>query len=944
MQDRSTTLAIDFGSKYIGVALVAHCANVANRVPYAATIIVEPRPLKELVTPRAQTRRLRRTRKTHQRRLRRLAQSLAGTPNVEAILRFCRRRGFGHDPSAEQEEQTFHIPRDQFFQALEAEVERLIPPEFRQRVVAACERHLNRKRRQSAELRPARFENRGRSRCNWAGCHHNVPRAGHDFKGRLQQSLFLWLQPVFQESKEPDRLRRSVEHWIDELAALAQAYRRSSPDGERRKAINRRVRAVYERLRSRMRREASERTAEQFEANWSEHYRPILSEIVHGEAAGRVRYCREHSAMFVDYAMRGAAIPNREDIRENDLISRTQQIVFQRLWRLVQGRLLPLAGGSIDRVVVEHVAFDILSGPIKARQNLSEAKATEIYWYGPQAGFGSRWEMLKTEFAGRCAYCGQENASQIEHVFHQSDFPFDSYFNVVPACANCNAQKGGRTLFDAGLTIHDDTYAAYCEYLKAKKVLHPYHTIKKGLLNLLRRTATVGRAQQMIGMIADNLVSITATQRGPRPLARYLATKLAEQTGTRPRIEFRAARHTALYRGLILPGYDKEEAKAVEDLRNHAVDAIILGCRLPSASALENRQWRTSREDVVRWQLAVREAAPALADGLPVVESVEVVPYFEEPAGANYFNIDLSAFNWNRRRKAAHKTDPFGKTKDGKPVKRIPAANVLARLLKGGTDRQQQIEIIAHRRLREALRAAGEQAGEVLVQWLQKTVAAGLANGSMSSHPADGERRRLLEEFVAAPVTDIVGDLSGTKIPWTIGVRCLNRDSGSVSKVNVARRAAGKDDAQFYQAEAVWKEIRVGYREAGGRLDRDHPIVLAVSQIDALSRLTGQRWQSAAPTTDSPLAGRPLGSPGSFGEFRRRWEEAFAAFCREQGIVKVFRITQGCVIEKTDGSQFQIRNFDKSQPWMKGRPFSQIRRIHRSPFRVMGGPASGDES
>ena len=727
-----------------------------------------------------------------------------------------------------------------------------------------------------------------------------------------------------------------MDHWITELASLAVAYRRSVDSDADRKRVNSRVRAVYANIRGRVRREASEETAGQFDANWSDYYRANLSDIIHGKATGRGRYCREHSAAFVDYVMSSRPIPNRQDIREADLISRTQQIVFRRLWRLVEGRLLDLAGGSIDRVIVERVAFDILSGPIKQRQQLSEAKAAEIYWYGPQAGFVNRRDMLKAEFGARCAYCGETGFTQIEHIFHQSDFPFDSYFNVVPACDNCNARKGGRTAFDAGMPIHDAAYAAYGDFLKARRVLHPFHTIKKGMLNLLRRPATMQRAQQMIGMIADNLVNIAATQRAPRPLARYLATKLAECHGSRPCIEYRAARHTALYRSVLLPDYDKAQARQDQDLRNHAVDAIVLACKLPSASALENRQWTTTRDDVVRWTASVRNAAPAITDGMPSVEPTRTVPYFEQDVGGNYRVIDLTAFNWNRKRKAAHKLDPFGKTASGVPVKRVPAASVLASLLKGDKERDSQIDSIAHRTLREELLRDKTNAATSFVAWLQKSVQAGFTGGTpMSSHPADQERRRLLAEFVAMPIPDVLSDTSGSKIPWTIGVRCLNRDTGAPLKVNVARRVQGNNRAQFYQSEAVIKEIRVGYRETNGELDRDHPVVFAVSQIDELSRVVNQRRQSVTTAAANPLAGRPLGSDGRFREFRQRWEDAFAALCQEENIIKVFRISQGCVIEKTDGSTFQMRNFDKSQSWMKGSPFRQIRHVHRSPFTAM---------
>lgn len=174
-----------------------------------------------------------------------------------------------------------------------------------------------------------------------------------------------------------------------------------------------------------------------------------------------------------------------------------------------------------------------------------------------------------------------------------------------------------------------------------------------------------------------------------------------------------------------------------------------------------------------------------------------------------------------------------------------------------------------------------------------------------------------------------------SKIPWTIGVRCLNGDTGAPRKVNVVRRVGGNECAQYYQSEAVIKQIRVGYREAGGELDREHPVVFAVSQVDELSRMVNQRWESVTVGAGTPLAGRALGSEGSIKEFRQRWEDAFTALCREENIAKVFRIAQGCVIEKTDGTKFQMRNFDKSQPWMKGSPFKQIRRVHRSPFKAM---------
>src|SRR5579862_7493292 len=100
------TLAIDFGAKYIGLALVEHGADCPNRVLYAATLVVEAKPLNALTGPRAECRRLRRTRKTHRQRLRRLQQALAGVANADTILRFCRRRGYSHAEKEREDDST----------------------------------------------------------------------------------------------------------------------------------------------------------------------------------------------------------------------------------------------------------------------------------------------------------------------------------------------------------------------------------------------------------------------------------------------------------------------------------------------------------------------------------------------------------------------------------------------------------------------------------------------------------------------------------------------------------------------------------------------------------------------------------------------------------------------------------------------------------------------
>ena len=933
------TLAIDFGSKYIGIALVSHPAPLVNRVLYAATVVVEAKPLNALVESRAGVRRIRRTRKTHQRRLRRLSQALAGIAGAGQILRFCRRRGFSYDASkAATDETAFHVHRAEFFRALRDEIARVIAPADRERVEAACSRHLNETCRKVAELRPARFENRGPTKCNWQRCNHNVPRSDHAVAERLQQSLFVWMKPVFDASGETAGLRRSVEHWIAELASLASAYQGTGAlEKDQRKTarapLNKRKSRVFKNLLDRVAREARGEASETFKANWTEHYRAQVSEIIQEPQAGRARYCRTHSAEFADFFLAGKQIPNKTEITAADLVSRKQQIVFERLWRLVQARVLPLAGGRIDRVIVERVAFDVLAGPFKARQQLPETKAAEMYWSGPQLGFSSRREMLAAEFGGLCAYCGERTATdQVEHLFPASAFPFDSYFNVVPACATCNAHKGARSPAAAAMTISSKAYEAYSDYVRGLRVPHVYHTVKKGLLNLLQRPGSVGQAERMLGMLANDLVRITRTQQSPRPLARYLVGKIKRHTGNTAEIVYRAGRHTALYRSAMLPDYDKYAAKDAADLRNHAVDAIVLACELPSAAALENRHWNGHIRDIQEWFDKVRAASPPQLEGLPRVEPVDFIPYFEVDLGSGYCRIDLSAFNWNRRRKATHGLDPFGVAQSGLPLKHVSASTVLAKL-RDPKHRASQIDAIAHAGLRRLLRTGDETpAAERFIHWLQQTCSKGLAKNATSSHPADQARIRLLREFVLALTADVMAET--VKIPWTIGVRCVNK--GAKGQLDIARIDDAGHVVQRYQSEAVVREMYVGYRaDNSGTVNRTKPVLYFVDQAHRVRYAKGSKKVAVQVAEGSPLMGRPFGSRLPLREFGAEWTSALHALFKSDGIVDVFRVSQGCVIEKTDGTRFQLGNFDKGQPWMKAGAFQNIARVIRSPLRAM---------
>ena len=982
------SLSIDYGSRYIGIALISHGPEAANRVLYAVVLVVEPpnspaKPLEASVKPRARNRRIRRTKKTHRRRLERLAQALRGITGVEEVVRFCRRRGYSHDPrkdgerkksaaakrgkpKANDKELLYAVSRDEFFTALEVLIDRVVPEQQRQYVLKVCRRHLNAKRRRTAELRPARFDNRHPTTCNWKGCKRNVPRKKNAPREQLSQTLFAWLKPVFDVSLGKDEFRRFVEERIDRLVGLVRAFA-GNPDKDAKESLQQRKKAVFKAIRERVARECDDagetNVAKKFRDGWTKRYGKQLTEIVEKGQGGRTRFCREHSRQYVDYFLAGKEIPQRTEVLITDIFGRSQQIIFDRIWRLVAARILPLAGGRIDRVIVERTAFDVLDGKLKDRVGAMQDGdvAAEMYWQGPMYGYQSRLEMLKKEFGGRCAFCGQQGTiEEAEHILHKAAFPFDSYFNIVPACRRCNAEKGPRTPLEAGMTVSRDAYAEFQEYVDSRRPPHFYHTIKKGMLNLMTRGGSLATAERQLALLANNLYAIGRTQKGPRPLARFLASKIGQETRQPCKAEWISGRHTALYRGIVLPEFSKSADKQQGGLVNHAVDAIIAGCEFPSLAALENPEWNIPGDRITRFRNDVCKRSPQLHDGLPKVEPIQRLAYFEEDLGNDYLRIDLSAFNWNRQRQSGYKVDPFGKTAEGEPLKRKPAADVLKKLLsKKKSERDSQIAAIAHGGLRALLEKHKEQAPLEFVRWLQRTTKRGLARATVGDHPSDKARYDQQREFVDAPPEEFLPAAASSgvqqergstqkrkrkQIPPTIGIRCII-GGGVGGKLDVARRNPAAEAPLYYMAHPPSRAIYVGYRADGnGGVDRATPLVFKVTQTYEVLQGRPGKWKPVATEDESsPLRGRVLGDPFDRKQFAHQWRQALKELFERHGIVKSFRLTQGCFIEKTDGTGFQLRTFDGQKPWMKERPFADIRRVYRSPLRAQAHqPVAGD--
>lgn len=81
-----------------------------------------------------------------------------------------------------------------------------------------------------------------------------------------------------------------------------------------------------------------------------------------------------------------------------------------------------------------------------------ERKARKAYYEalargGREIGVftASEWGHRLAEYGGSCAYCGSGEQIEIEHVIPLCRGGSNLIANVVPACHNCNQDKGTRT-------------------------------------------------------------------------------------------------------------------------------------------------------------------------------------------------------------------------------------------------------------------------------------------------------------------------------------------------------------------------------------------------------------------------------------------------------------------------------------------------------------------
>lgn len=934
-----TTLAIDFGAKKIGVALVRQ--EDGRNIPlFAGILCYDPSQLKKALGSRPQLRRMRRTRKTRRARLRRLRAALLSlglSPEIVTdLVRFSRRRGwkslFGESQDGvakdekDQDEILFRFSREEFFQALESKINSEVPQALRTETLAICERVLNRRGDPSLEVRPIRIHNRGSSRCAWEGCNRVTPKRENALRDALAQFVYVIID--LKQVREHPELQEEIDACLERVAELGKRLRNvagPNPKKERKKLL------------TRIRKELAPIKSLCNDETWKKNYANIKNLL--SQSQGRNRYCREHSRQYVEHLIQGKPIPFKNSLTERDLISRREEVLFQKIWRYLEARLLPLAPEGIDRIIVERVAIDLLGGSYKQRQKLSDNALEEIYQHGPRHGFKDTLAMLKEEFGGLCAYCGKPRSEILEreHILPQRDFVFDSYLNLVPACPHCNRQlKERHTPGASNLTIHTDAYQAYVDYLNRKfksKPPHLLHTIKKGILKLMCDPARTWEAEQYLALIASNLLHVGNTQRGPRPLARYLCQKLRQHYGRTPKVAFRNGRHTFLWRNAAYPDFDKLQDKQKGGVVNHAVDALILACKLP-APRDQLKALNLRPRDVKQWADDVMQAAPpAGPEGIPEMPQPSfAVPAFEELLPGNYLLVDLALFNWNRKDKSIHLQDIYGWHREqNQPTKRMAASSLAQKLKeadKGQTREAREskalniIDTVLHPDLRACLVAAatgekpGHAAAQALTQWLRKSLRGSLKRARFSSHPADQRRKQLLYAFVEG---------KSDSLPATVGVTCLCPSVTRKADLERIDPTTGRRIHRYVASPANIAKI-VGYREIKGKVDRSKPVVLEWRQSWRI--LTANDKRGLPPIPPGPLMGRAFGQPLPK---RKEWLSALENYLSEAGVVEYNLVQQGCVLIYEDGSERYLRNFSSSQGFKTGL-LHGIVAVRRSPF------------
>jgi 5-methylcytosine-specific restriction endonuclease McrA len=949
-----TSFQIDTGAKYYGCTVLVKLPGVQKPIMVIADVLTAIPKIEDIVAARSLNRGTRRTNKSKKRRNRKLRAAIGHIDGADKVLAYCKRRGvsYAFDQDEEEtsaEDKRTRKSREEVLDKLKVVVRNEIPDEQQDFVYKTCEKLLN------AEERKCRIKNRNPSKCDWEGCNQNVPASRNAIFETLEQTLYPWLTQIFRSSKSYVRLENELNECVKYLNSLdyRNKYSIEQTDDEE-KQLDKQLNNELNKIRDIVKSHASKEHYREFSHYWTKCYRKQLANILKSSGTGRTTFCRQHSSMYVAKLIAGEVIPVKPEIYLKDIECAAQKLTYAKLESYLLHSVLPtlktIGITKIDSVCVESASG---SSPSKAKKQKVSNKtkkqkcSDEEFQQGPMFKFDSRKDMLLAEFDKLCAYCGEPlTGSYIEneHILPRSRFPYDSYFNILPACEKCNRRKGARTPYEAGMTISTKALDAFDRYIKKKKFVHPSIWVKRNLLSGMTHQ-TNGDAERELRFLCRKLFISGKHTQTPKRLARLIATSLSNATGIRPQIKSIPPKFVYFYRNAVLPDFNKYEDKKNGGVVNHIIDSALLGCDFPSPHYLLSGRYsgcEKYREFVDR----LKDSFVAVDDsGMPICIPIRSeTQFFQEQIDKRlpgYSKIDMSKMNWNSKRKIVSHYQPQRKVGYKLVAARDSIESIKDRLLdlnkKQGTDtviRDATIESIRDEKLKSRMLNNPDRAAYYLIEYVQQSIKYG--SNEEVYHPTAIEMKQMRDEFVNDdPELYVTEDKELRKqVPNIFGMRIQTGQSESqISFHRVCTQGDTVHHHHYMQDIGIRHIAIVVHIDKKGKKQNQ---AITVTRQGKVYIGLGTARKSVDRSFGMTLQGRAFGEKGSRKKWDRQWHREFRAFCKATwNVERIHILTTGCVFTDKDGISYWVRNMDPQDKGIRiataKRKFVEIERVFKSP-------------
>lgn len=652
-------IGIDPGDRYIGLAIARIVGNEATPI-FLETIDLGQGQgaYRSLLAGRARHRRTRRTVKALKTRMAGVRRVLGeySLPEEQArrAVALCRRRGWAYDaglarseapedgegdagePGEDHWTASLRLPREQVLgdlRGLVATAAPALPTEGVERVLAVLRK----------PPRAKGLNNRKVGLCGHEGCRRRRCVA--------REYAPLWLAGKLLRTLQSPRRETHRQAFLQSLVvagwpvARDQAPRFRTGTGQRREAALKAVRKAWSAAK------AAGELPQPVLDDAERFLRGVKARIASG-AASRSRYCPEHLHEEVKVLARAENPPQALSGRAGH--SLLWEAVAAKVASHLQRDVLPTLppGARIDRISVERAAFDLVrvenprrraAGKPAPRRPVSD----EARWLGPygqlralmradgHVGVPTVRQALAFETGGLCALCGDPLGGTVDmaHLVPQAKVGGYPYLAVVAAHPLCNQRAGSRVSIVAPQAV--DALHGVRERI-LRRGLHRWMDQKYGILHALAAASgDPERTVQVEALLRRAFAAREATMQGADALGEAVRGAVVAAGRGTPQVCRRGAGEVAGARWVATcasdedePWYCKDEAKALGDTANHAMDAFVVAA-LPPAEPLPARrgdvQWAV-RPGRVRERFAVlateeawTQAAGAAPEGVPVL-------------------------------------------------------------------------------------------------------------------------------------------------------------------------------------------------------------------------------------------------------------------------------------------------------------------------------------